>query len=89
MLDYLEPLLIVAAFALAYDYRRPDPLLFGRVELIPVPTLEERRAEEWLAQIRVGPLAPHTGSRAKSGKHSAGRRQSRNPFPASHYYRNH
>lgn len=88
MHNYVEPLLLVVAFALAWDYRRPDPLLFGRVELTPVATLEERNAEQWLAQIRVGPLARNTGSRVKSGRHAADRR-SYNPFTANHYSRNH
>jgi hypothetical protein len=67
MLSYVDPLLIVTAFWLAWDYRQPAPLLpFDRAALTPV-TLEDQRTVDWLAGLRTGLLAPNPGTRAKSG----------------------
>jgi len=77
MQSIVEPLLIAAAFWVAWDYRRPVPLLplLRRSDLVPV-TLEDQRTVEWLAL-----LAPHPGTR---GRHSAWRRGT-SDYTARHY----
>jgi hypothetical protein len=61
-----EPLLLVVAFFIAWDYCQPAPLLVSLRDPEKTPvTLEDQRTAEWLAAIRPPILAPHTGHRAK------------------------
>lgn len=87
MLNYVEPLIIVAAFWVAWDYRQPAPLLPLRrsAPLAPV-TLEEQRTAEWLASIRPPVLAPHAGGRGKPGGYLA-RRKAATEYTPRHYTR--
>jgi hypothetical protein len=85
MLSYIEPLLFAAAFWVAWDYRRPEPLLpVFRRDMAPV-TLEDQRTIEWLASVRPPVLAPHAGTRARPGY--LARRREGSEYTPRHYGR--
>jgi hypothetical protein len=87
MLSYIEPLLFAAAFWVAWDYRRPEPLLPAlRRALAPV-TLEDQRTIDWLASVRLPSLPANTGTRARPRTGYLARRRAGSKYTPRHYAR--
>lgn len=84
MLSIYEAVLAVTAFWLAWEYCRPESLIWPD-ELVPVTT-EEQRTTEWLTSLRPAIMAPHTGTRGKPTGYQA-RRRAASGHPPDHYTR--